>query len=270
VTIAGASYASALYLLNYSLTAYGVVDDDGREDTRDSGLIVEASLPFYEAGIYRGELGASYFQDYDSAEREPLSVTFNIAAYEQYGMSMYANYLNMLTLYGVIDRDDKIAGAEYAFKHDLPYEFYFGFGAKYSKTDSNTALGDRGVKIATSAYSLDMDPSRIDMPSLGYSAYVKNAGYGEVSLAKVFNFSSYFFTFPISLQRESLYSKYRHYEIEGYSTTKYKADEITVGLTLSTVFFNSFVIPFSVEYIHNDADFVKDENSVRVMLGASF
>jgi hypothetical protein len=270
VTIAGASYASALYLLNYSLTAYGVVDDDGREDTRDSGFIVEANLPFYEAGIYSGVLGASYFQDYDSAEREPLSVTFNIAAYEQYGVSMYANYLNMLTLYGVIERDDKIVGGKYAFKHDLPYEFYFGFGAKYSKTDSSSGFGDRGVKITTSAYSLDMDPSTIDMPSLGYSAYVKNAGYGEVSLAKVFNFSSYFFTFPISLQRESFYTKYRHYEIEAYSTTKYKADEITTGLTLSTVFLNSFTLPLSIEYIYSDADFVKDKNSVRVLLGASF
>ena len=270
VTIAGASYSSALYLLNYSLSAYGVVDDGGREYTRDSGFIVGVNLPLYEAGIYSGVLGASYFQDYDSFEREPLSLTFTISAFEQYGVSMYSNYLNMLTLYGVIERDDKIIGGEYAFKHDLPYEFYFGFAAKYSQTDSNTGFGARGVKISTTSYSLDMDPSTVDMPSLGYSAYVKNAGYAEVSLSKVFNFSSYFFTFPISLQRESLYTKYRHYEIESYSTTEFKVEEITAGISLSTVFLNSFTLPVSVEYIYNDADFVKDESSVRVLLGASF
>jgi len=270
VTIAGLSYSSALNLLNYSLSAYGVVDDDGREYRRGSGFIVDANLPLFEIGIYSGVLGASYFQDYDSFEREPLSFTFSIAALEQYGLSMYANYLNMLTLYGVLERDDKIVGLEYAFKHDLPYEFYFGFGAKYSQTDSNVGIYNRGVKISPTAYFLDMDPSRVDMPSLGYSAYVKNAGYTEVSLLKVLNFSSYFFTFPISLQRESLYTKYRHYEIESYLGTKFKAEEITAGITLSSVFLNSFTLPISVEYIYTDADFVRDKESIRVLLGANF
>ena len=271
VTIAGVSYSSALNLLNYSLSAYGVVDDNGREYTRESGFIVGASLPIFETGIYSGVLGASYFQDYDSFEREPLSLSFSIAAFEQYGLSMYANYLNVLTLYGVLERDDKIVGLEYAFKHDLPYEFYFGFGTKYSQTDSgNTGIYNRGVKISPTAYFSDMDPSTVDMPSLGYSAYVKSAGYTEVSLSKVLNFSSYFFTFPISLQRESLYTKYRHYEIDSYLGRAFKAEEITAGITLNTVFLNSFTLPISLEYIYTDADFVREKESLRVLLGVSF
>jgi len=141
---------------------------------------------------------------------------------------------------------------------------------KYSKTDSRVGYSARGVKLSSSALSADMDPSTIDMPSFDRSAYVKSAGYWELSLAKVFNASAYFFTFPISLQRESFYLKYRHYEITDFSPKLFKANEETVGLTLSTVMMNSLPFPVSLEYIHNDAVFTAESSNFRFLLGSSF
>mgnify|MGYP006995562285 CR=1 FL=1 len=270
ITIAGAEYSNAQYLLNYVIAAYRVVDDDNRNNVRDGGVMVGANLPLYKAGYYETVVGASYYQDYDEREREPISATLTFSRSEAYGVSMYANYLNFLELYGVSERSDKIYGVEYKFKHDLPSEFYVGFGAKYSKTDSDTYVGARGVKLSNVSYQQDMDPSTINMPSLDGSAYIKNAGYGEVNLAKVFNFSSYFFTFPLSLQRESLYAKYRYYDIKSFSNSKFDANEVTVGTTLSTVLLNSFVLPISFEYIYNDAIFIENKNSFRLILGATF
>jgi len=122
------------------------------------------------------------------------------------------------------------------------------------------------------SYQLDKDPSTIEMPSIAANFYAKDAGYGEVRLLKVFNFSSYFFTFPLSLQRESLYTKYRHYKVSDFADNKADINEGTLGFTLSTVLLNSFVFPLTFEYIYNDTDtnLVKDKHQFRVMLGASF
>ena len=270
VTIAGLGYSNAQYLLKYSISAYGVVDNDERVDTRDSGFIVGATLPLYQAGYYYAALSASYFQDYDTKERAPLSAMLSFGVYEQFGVSMYANYLNVLNLYALREREDVIVGGAYSFKHDLVDEFYLGLAAKYSKTNSDRSLGERGVKLSNISVSVDKDPSSIDMPSLTNTYYIKEASYGEVSLSKVINLSAYFFTFPLSLQREALYAKYRYYDLQDYAQNRYSVNEETLGLTFSTVSFNSLSLPISVEYIHNDASFIEDTEMFRFLIGSSF
>ena len=278
ITIAGVGYSNSLYLLKYTLSGYGVVDDYERANTRDSGVIASATLPFLQSGYYYGSFGSSYFQDYDTLKREPLTYSVNLSRGEMYGKSMYINYLNALQLYGVKEREDDIFGGVYTFKSDLPNEFYFGVGAKYSSTDSKLTSQEahdetRGVKV-TNIMDLDslVDLSTIHMPSIKASAYAKSAGYAEVSLTKVLNYSQYYFTFPLSLQRESLYTKYRYYELESFSGTKYEMNEVTLGLTLSTVFLNSFAMPLSLEYMYNDGDsnIIDDKYKFRVLFGASF
>ncbi len=270
ISIAGAGYSSAQYLLKYQVVAYGVVDKSIYSGVRDSGVMAQATLPFLESGYFYGEVSESYYQDYDTFAREPLSTRLTLSNTKQFGVSMYANSLNRLDIYGVLERGDKISGAQYKFNHSLPSEFYVGASMKYSKTDSRVGYSARGVKLSSSALSADMDPSTIDMPSFDRSAYVKSAGYWELSLAKVFNASAYFFTFPISLQRESFYLKYRHYEITDFSPKLFKANEETVGLTLSTVMMNSLPFPVSLEYIHNDAVFTAESSNFRFLLGSSF
>ncbi len=115
-----------------------------------------------------------------------------------------------------------------------------------------------------------MDPSTVNMPNLNDSIYVKEIAYAEVNAHKVINLSSYFFTFPFSLQREAIYAKYRYYDIKDFGDVKHEANEFTAGLTLSTVILNSFVIPLSFEYIYNDADFIRDEGKFRVLIGTIF
>lgn len=270
ITIAGAGYSSSQYLLEYQVIAYGVIDKDIHENVRDSGVIAKATLPFFKSGYFYGAVSESYYQDYDTLDREPLSTTLTLSNKKQFGVSMYVNSLNKLEIYGVKERSDKIVGAEYQFMHSLVDEFYVGAGAKYSRTDSKVGYDARGVKLSSSALSADMDPSTIDMPSFSDIAYVKSAGYGELNFTKVFNASAYFFTFPISLQRESFYLKYRHYEITDFSPKLFKANEERVGLMLSTVVLNSLPFPVSLEYIHNDATFTAESSNFRFLLGNSF
>jgi len=270
VTIAGVGYSNSQYLLEYSVTAYSVLDKGTREDVRDNGIIANASLPFLQVGYFYGALGASYFQDYDTASREPVSGSLTLYRSEYFGASMFSNCLNYLKIYAVKERGDIIAGGKYMFEHDLPSEFYIGIKAKHSKTDNNSWLGDRGVKMTNLMVDEDMDPSTISMPSLDSSFYAKSVSYGEVNLAKVINLSAYFFTFPFSLQREAVYAKYRYYNIKDFSSDIHQINEITVGFTLSTVFLNSLSLPISLEHIHTDSDLTVNKDKIRFVLGTTF
>lgn len=273
--IGGASYANSEYLLQYEIFGYGVIENSEKEDVRESGFMLNTELEFYRRGYYSGGFTASYFQDYNTQGREPITLSLDFSRAEKYGLSMYSNYLNYLKIYGAKEREDAIYGANYRFKYSLPYEFYFGFGAKHSQTDSeirDTAAIEesRGVKITNVSYQLEMDPSTVLIPSLRSSSYIKAASYAEVSLAKVINFSSYWFTFPLSLQRESIYTKYRYYDLEDFSGKKYNFNEITAGFTVFSVVLNKFVFPVNFEYINNDADFIENKTKFRFMLGGVF
>ncbi|MBU1659369.1 hypothetical protein KKG72_10000 [bacterium] len=274
-TVAGVSYKNSQYLLQYTIFAYGVISSDEKEKNRENGFIVSTELPFYKSGYYSGILSGNYYQDYNTQKREPLSVLLNFSRAEAYNYSMYENYLNDISFYGAKERIDTLYGANYNFKHSLAYEFYIGLGAKFSQTNSDISdtqafIENRGVKISNVSYQLDMDPTTVLVPSLDASGYLKTASYAELSLAKVINFSSYWFTFPLSLQRESLYTKYRYYDLESFSNKKNNFSEITAGLTVSMVVLNKFVLPINFEYIHNDADFLEDKNKFRFMLGGTF
>jgi hypothetical protein len=272
VSIAGASYSNSLYLLEYELSAYGVLEKEFTSRKRDYGLIIGSSLPLYRAGYYYAQIGASFYQDYDTLQREPLSFTLTLQRDESHGISMYANSAHQLQLYKVFEREDRLFGGLYDFTHELPWEFYLGFGAKYTQTDKKANTNASGVKMTAFSYQLDKDPSTIEMPSIAANFYAKDAGYGEVRLAKVFNLSAYFFTFPLSLQRESVYTKYRHYRVNDFANTRADINEATLGFTLSTVLLNSFSLPISMEYIYNDTEtnLVNNKHLVRVLFGASF
>ena len=124
--------------------------------------------------------------------------------------------------------------------------------------------------MSNASVAADRDPSTVSMPSLDSAVYVKEASFVELNAAKVINLSAYFFTFPLSLQRESIYAKYRYYDITQYGGLKHNVNEATVGLTFNTVVLNSFSFPVSLEYIYNDADFIQYEGKFRFLLGASF
>jgi hypothetical protein len=277
ISIGGLSYSSKQFLLNYYVSMYKVLDNNERDDIRDYGFISYASLPFMKFSRYFGNLNASFFQDYETQNREPISLSLNLGRFEKYGKSMYPNYLNAIDTYFVRERDDNIYGAKYDFTSHIGSEFYLNFGAKYSATDAQTIsldahLDARGVKISKNATSI-YDISQINIPNLNGSFYVKSSLHTDVGLSKVINFSKYFFTFPLSLQRESVYTKFRHYEIKSFSDKKYKMDEATIGLNLSLVGLNSFAFPINIEYVYNNDEsdiLVKDNHLGRVFLGIEF
>jgi len=276
ITIAGVGYSNSQYLLQYTVIGYGVIDNYDRNNTRSSGIIATAHVPFLQTGYYNASLYAAFYQDYDTKEREPLTGSLNISVSKHFGKSMYSNFTDTLSIYGVKERADIIAGGKYDFSHDLGGEFYINLGAKYSITDLNinnaiAQSNTRGVKVSSSGMT-DIDQSTIIMPTLnGDSKYFKRVAYTEGRISKVLNLSSYWFTLPFSLQREAIYANYRHYGMKYFDNTLEDVDEISVGLRMDVVILNGFVAPIVFEYYKNDnANITDSEYQLKFSLGADF
>ncbi len=305
VGIAGIGYVNNAHLLEFGGTLYGVYNEgdantyydynattneystfsrDIEKENRRYGLSAYLLLPVTQSGYNRGNFQLSYYQDYDNNARSPLVLSGNLAHAEQYGQSMYSNYLNAVSLFGVYDRGDRSYGFEYILSHDLPYKFYAGIALKGVRSDyerDGSAVDDadytRGVKFSNFQTSLFSDPSTMVMPSLEYTRFVKQAGSGELSLKKQFDWRLLFFTFPFSLTREALYAKHRYYDIQDFGQADFSRElrsghsvynETTAGATLEILLMNRLSVPVSMEYIYNDN--TEEAHNFRFSIGAAF
>jgi hypothetical protein len=192
----------------------------------------------------------------------------DVSNQKQYGFSKYANSSNSLTLFASDDRDNNMVGGSYSFKHDLGWQSYLGLKGTYLKSDNVNFLEEKGIELDNTFSNLQSDLGTIDVPSFTFRTYAQEVKMGELSLAKVFDGSLYFYSFPLSLQREAFYAKQRRYEIDFTSTLQRSYDETTVGATFDLLFFHKVVVPLSIEWVHNKD--VLDQDKARLLIGGSF
>ena len=286
VTLGGASYTNSVSLLSFGVNGYGLIDapDANRSyidingskvsqgvENRAYGVNAFARLPIIEAGYLSSDMMATYYMDYDSNARQLSSLNFSLDYLQVYGLSMFYNLESSLRVYGSLDRDDSLYGASYRFSHSLPLEFYAGFKVQYSKGELNRQSDmrlDRGVKVTRSNIFESFDPTTIEMAGIDETTFVKEAGYGSVDMKKVFNFSHYFFTFPLSLRREVVGVNYSYYRLKAYDDSKSDIQEAQVSLSFETLLLNNFVVPMGVTYIYNDT--AKNEHQFGITLGLGF
>jgi hypothetical protein len=276
--IAGLSYTNTEYFINYFLSSYAVVGRpevlNAADANRDYGITANAAFNFYRTGYMRADLQASYYEDYLSHTRKPLSVALFLTKKEQFGVSLYPNLLLQGSLYGVNERGDSIYGAKAAFSKEIGDELYVGAQAQYSKSDASNAVNERGVAVVK--YQMpqfgSLDPSTILMPSLKYSSvYVQDAFTYGADINQVFNASAYFFTFPVSLRREALSLEYDAYEFKSFSSSKkLNAAAYRAGMTLDTLWFNKLLLPIEIAYIYSPDKRISQEQSVQINLGMVF
>jgi hypothetical protein len=271
IGIVGAGYANTQYLLNYTLQIYKTIEKNQKYKTNDLGLVLGTSIPLYQAGYLYSTLDVSYFEDYVANMRKPLSIVLSGSLRKHYGISMFDNYKNSLQLYNVLDRDTNIFGIKYSFFHDITDGWYGGLSTHYSLSNNKSFGEAEGVKLSSSLDFEDIyDPSVITMPNFNAITYFKEAGYVDISIYKTINFSKYYFSFPLSVQREALYSKYKYYTFKDFYANRYHANEFTLGLRIDSILANDFVLPIQFEYIYNDGNFVKNKNNFRFFINSSF
>ena len=268
--VIGASYDNSAFRLNFGASYYRVFKNSNynNSDYRDSGYELYATFPWLEQGYWSIFSTLAFSKPYDSIYREPLTLSLDILNKKRYGFSKYANSLNGLNLFVSDDRDNSMYGAKYSFKHDLAWQSYIGLKGAYLKSDKVDFLNEKGIELDDTFSSIQSDLGTLDIPSFTFKSYAKEAKMAELSLAKVFDGSLYFYSFPISLQRETLYVKQRHYEIDFNRFVSKSYDETILGTEFDLLFLHKMGFPLSVEWIYNRDAF--EPNKVRILFGGSF
>ncbi len=269
--VGGLKYDNQAHQLEFGGAVYGVKYDESLIQTdkeRDFGYEAYLNLPFLATGYWRANASLAYTKAYDNIYREPLTLSLDIYNRKQYGFSKYANELNALSLFTTRDRESTIVGGTYAFKHDLFWQSYVGAKGTYMRSDEVNGLDEKGIEVSDSFSTLQSDQATLNMPSISRTYYAKEAKMAELSLEKVFDGSLYFYSFPLSLQRESLYVKQRFYDIDFTESINRQYNESTVGLELDLLFLHNNTIPLRIEWIYNED--VRDKEQIRVMFGLVF
>jgi hypothetical protein len=277
-TLGGITYGNSQYFLQYTLTGYNVLDrpdvNPPPKDKREHGVIVNAYLPFVQTGHYNATLRGSYFQDYESDSRKPRSFALDLSRSEQYGVSFYRNFLLYLSPYTSSDRGDTTNGGEAAFQYGFPSETYLGLNGQTSSSDAASLVDSRGVKLVDNQVTKfkDSDPGTIIIPGLKEIGYVKSARKASLQFKQVFNLSSYYFRFPVSLRREAAYLNLNRFDLEpfGANSSNIRINEAVLGVTFDLLLVTKIPIPVSLEYIHSDDDVLTDSDSWRINAAFEF
>ena len=271
-TLAQASYANSRYFADIYLDLYGVVDKPSGEKSKDFGVFASVNIPFLRHGYLKGDFRTSYYQDYQSYTREPLSAVASLEKTERFGVSMYPDFRLKGDLFYSNDRGDNAYGGALRYTQVIGNETYMHVKTKFAKSDATTPLFERGVKVIKDVFETYLlgDPSSVVMPSLKETLYQKSAWKASFEARKVLNFSRYFFTFPISLRRESLIGGYNYYKLEDFRRGVQNDNELKVGILLDTYWMNLLPVLLTLEYRYNDNAVLAKEHNIRFFAGVSF
>ncbi len=268
-TIIGARYENSSSPLEFGGAVYGVYTNGNlNSNLRDYGVDLYLHYPFLATGYWRGSTTLAYTKAYDNIYREPLTLSVDILNNKEFGISKYPNSFNGLSLFVTEDRDYNIFGASYGWEHDMPWESYIGVKGKYLKSSMVDFAMEKGVEIGNSSSKIESDRGFVDIPTANHTTYADEVKVGEFSLKKVFNGSIYSYSFPVSLQRESLYFKQRLYDIDFTKEINKKYNETVIGVEADLLFLHKIPLPLSFEYLYNPD--IIDREQFRVMFGGSF
>ncbi len=265
-TIAGLGYDNSQYRLNFGFAGFGVIDHDKNVSNRGYGFSSYLQYPIYKSQYKSIDSKLSYTLSDDREDRSPLDLTLSLADKRAFGHSMYLNYGNFLDLSVGVDRGDIAYGAKSYFSRELGSEWYMGANLGVALSDMKEGR-KRGIKIDSyvDRFSTALD---FTMPSLNNDIYVKQVIQAGLSLKKVLNYSKYFFTFPISLRREALYTNYNYYDLKLKNDLRSGFNEFRVGFRADLLYFNSLPLPLKMEYIYNPD--LKDSSNFRVIFDMVF
>jgi hypothetical protein len=267
-TIVGAKYNNSAYALEFGAVVYNVDKKQPDDTQRDNGVDAFLYYPFLSKGYWNASSTLSYTKAYSNLYREPLTLSFEILNHKQFGFSKYPNSLNALSFFNSIDRDTNIFGVSYQYEHDIPWQSYIGFKSSYFESNIVNHSKEKGVEVRNTLTLLQADLGTVNMPTLKYTYYAKNVKVAELNFKKVFDISSYHFSIPLSLQRESIYLKQRLYDIDFTNKLNKQYHETIVGLEMDVLFLHKLTIPFSFEYLYNPD--VQEKEQFRVIFGGSF
>ncbi|NOZ91098.1 MAG: hypothetical protein GXO60_07440 [Epsilonproteobacteria bacterium] len=267
--VGGVGYSNNAHALEFGAEGYLVShnDDYYHADERDNGYSAYLKLPLVATGYWRAFTTLDYTKDFDNIYRKPLSLSLDINNIKQFGVSKYPNSLNSLNLFISQDRGENSYGGSYSWGYGLPYQSFISFDATYMKSNTIDEYREKGIEINHNFGDIQTEKASISMPTIETTHYAKELKVGGIGVYKTIDAPLYFFSFPLSIQRESIYLKQKLYDID-FANENRKYSETTLGLESDFVFFNNFVAPIKFELLYNPD--VKDQTQFRILMGMEF
>jgi len=255
--VGGVGYQNSKNILEFDGAVYGADYDNGENSF---GYRLNLELPLAKRGYYGANLGLSYTKEYDSLQR-PASLYLNLIDSRTFGISKYPSSLNSLNIFIADDRDNFLYGFDYTKFHQFGDQNFVGFNLKSINGTKLNPKRAKGVKLDSSIDSLSQNPIEVEVLNLDRNFYVKSLTSFEIGLYKSFDTPLYYFSFPLSLKRTTLYSKYRRFNLKNFTQT-------TLGLESDIVFFNNFTLPIKFEYINTP--YSSDDYMLRAVVGIEY
>ena len=125
------------------------------------------------------------------------------------------------------------------------------------------------MELAEAQDFIANDPSRIVIPALDDTYYAEKVTFGEASVSKVINLPWYSFKSPVSLRREALHLRYRHYDID-FGPGELELNQAIVGMDLELLLFHRSPLRFAFEYAYTDDDRITSEHSFQAVTSLAF
>jgi hypothetical protein len=268
-TIGGLGYSSSAHYPEYGGIIYGVAhnDDYDHADESDYGYFAYVTLPLIASGYWRASSTLKSTKDYENLDRNPLDLTLDISNVKHFGLRKYPNNANALDVFASQDRNNNSFGASFYGMYAIPWQSFISISGSYMTSDSADSSKEKGIEISDDLDSVESGSAYISMPTLDDTLYAEELSTAEVGLYKTIDASLYFFTFPVSLQRETVYVKYRYYDLD-LGTDSELYSETTLGVETDFVILNNIVLPLKIEAIYNPDS--EHETVFRAMINATF
>jgi len=251
-TVGGIGYNNTAHQLEFGGVGYIVShnNDYNISDERDNGYSAYMKLPLVSTGYWRVSTTLDYTKDFENIYRKPLSLSLDISNSKQFGVSKYPNSRNALDIFVSQDRGENSYGGSYSWGYGLPWQTFVSLDGTYMKSNAINQNREKGIEINHNFGDIQTEKASISMPTIENSQYAKEVKVGGIGLYKTIDTPLYFFSFPISLQRESLYLKQKVYDID-FANENRVYNETTLGLESDFVFFNNFELPIKFELLYN-------------------
>ena len=263
----GISYTNERYI-PFSLLLYDTSREVKSYNDRGFGGEFKVYGPLLKKGMHTLEVELKHYLDDQNRDKNPTILSLNHLYLENYPLGFEPYFKSDFTLYAKSDRSDSIYGFDYNFNHHIFNELYFDLEAKGSYSNTSRLTNNRGIKIIKKEIEEFKDKSDFYIEGVDNEFYVKQIEKASIGVSKSFHISKYFFTFPISLRRESLFLKYSYFEMDRLRAKKENFNEKIAGIKFDLLFLNMIPIPVTVKYIENS--YSKEKYKVKVTIGISF
>lgn len=253
---AGFDYINERYI-PFELNIYDSKKDIETPIDRGYGGYLSIYGPIYKAGSHEIQIELKKYFDDENRFKAPVISTLSHDYTLDFGASFSPYFSSELELYLKNDRDDLTYGAGLKLSRHIYKESYINASIKSVKSNTNTLNTQRGIKIYEDEVD-DMDSSDIYSAGIDNDLFVKDITKTSLGFSKTINLSKYFFTFPLSLRRESIYLNYRDYSYT--QNIKGSFYEKEIGISFDTLLVHTIAMPIDIKYIENSLS--KDDYTV--------